>query len=154
QGALSARRRAVDLVGEDDVGDDRARPELELALLLVVEVDAGDVGGHHVRRELDALEAAPNRPRDRLRQRGLAYARHVLEEDVPVGKEGYKDQVDSVVLADHDAGYVRLHSIRDLADGARCLGCAIARISCHEPYVLREIVYGLVFSWPRLWPNR
>jgi hypothetical protein len=45
QRALGTRRRAVDFVREHDVGDDRPGTELELALLLVVEVDAGDIGG-------------------------------------------------------------------------------------------------------------
>ena len=44
---------AVDLVAQHDVGEDRAGPELEVALLLVEDVDAGDVGGQQVGRELD-----------------------------------------------------------------------------------------------------
>ncbi len=51
---LRLRHRAVDLVDEHDVGEDRALPELEIATLLVVDRQAGDVGGLEIRRALDA----------------------------------------------------------------------------------------------------
>ena len=54
-------RGAVDLVGQHDLGHDRAGAELEVAGLLVVDRDAGDVAGQQVGRELDALEAAADR---------------------------------------------------------------------------------------------
>ena len=50
---LRARRRAVDLVREDDVGEQRPRAELELPGLLVEDQRAGDVGGQKVGRALD-----------------------------------------------------------------------------------------------------
>jgi hypothetical protein len=51
---LRLRHRAVDLVDEHHVGEDRALPELEIAALLVVDREAGDVGGLEVRGALDA----------------------------------------------------------------------------------------------------
>ncbi len=66
QRGLRLGRRPVDLVGEDDLADDRARPELELLGLLVVDRQAGHVGGQEVRGELDpperAAEAAARSP--------------------------------------------------------------------------------------------
>ena len=56
QRGLRLRRRAVDLVGEQEVREDRPRPELELARALVEDRRAGDVRRHEVRRELDARE--------------------------------------------------------------------------------------------------
>ncbi len=60
QRALRLRRGAVDLVGEHDVREDRALPELEdlPARLRVSSMTRGaeDVGGHQVGRELDARE--------------------------------------------------------------------------------------------------
>jgi hypothetical protein len=44
QGGLGLRRRPVDLVGEQHVGEHRAGAEGEVALALVVEERAGDVG--------------------------------------------------------------------------------------------------------------
>ena len=45
EGGLGLRRGAVDLVDEQDVGEDRARPEAERAALAIEDVDPG-----HVRR--------------------------------------------------------------------------------------------------------
>ena len=60
QGRLGFRRRAVDLVGQDHVAEDRAfeKPELAAARAAVFldHLGAGDVGGHQVGRELDAAE--------------------------------------------------------------------------------------------------
>nr|BFE76466.1 hypothetical protein GCM10020092_097670 [Actinoplanes digitatis] len=44
QGGLGLRRRPVDLVGEQHVREDRAGAEGEVALALVIEERAGDVG--------------------------------------------------------------------------------------------------------------
>ena len=60
QGGLRLGRRAVDLVGQHHVGEDRPVQEDELAPaglgVVLQDVGAGDVGGHQVGRELDALE--------------------------------------------------------------------------------------------------
>ena len=103
QRALRARRRAVDLVGEDDVRDERAGAELELARLLVVEVDASDVGRHQVRRELDAPERAADAARERLREHRLAEPGHVFDQHVPVAEHRDERELDDVVAADDDA---------------------------------------------------
>ena len=58
EGALRARRGAVDLVGQQHVGEDRAGQELEFARLLVEDAEAGDVAGQQVRRALHAGEPA------------------------------------------------------------------------------------------------
>jgi hypothetical protein len=58
QRALHLGRRAVDLVGEQQVGEHRAERGGEVAGLLVVDARADQVGRHQVGRELDALERA------------------------------------------------------------------------------------------------
>ena len=93
---------AVDLVPQHDVGEDRAGPELEVALLLVEDVDAGDIGGQQVGRELQSAERAVDRTRDRLGQHGLADAGHVLDQEVSLGDQGDERQPDLTVLAPHD----------------------------------------------------
>ena len=86
QARLRLRRRAVDLVDEHDVGEDRTRPELEARLTLVVDLGADDVGRQEVGRALHARELAVDRPRQRAGQRRLADARVVLDEDVALGE--------------------------------------------------------------------
>ncbi len=51
---LGLLRGAVDLVDEDDVREDRSRPELEVALLLIEDRRAGHVGRLEIGRALDA----------------------------------------------------------------------------------------------------
>ena len=68
QRRLRLRHRAVDLVDEDDVREQRPLLELELARLLVEDAEAGDVGRLQVGRALDAR-------RDRCRRCDAAIAR-------------------------------------------------------------------------------
>ena len=64
QAGLRLRRRAVDLVDEHDVGEDRPGPELEALVALVEDVRADDVGGQQVGGALHARElAGPARAR-------------------------------------------------------------------------------------------
>ena len=110
-----ARRRAVELVGQHDVREHRARPEGELARALVEHAHARDVARQHVRRELDARERAVERARQRTRQRRLADARHVLDEHVPLGQQRHHGALDDRGLATHCTPHVRDHAQRRVA---------------------------------------
>ena len=100
---LGLGRRPIDLVGEDDLAHDRARPELELARLLVEDRQARDVRGQQVRRELDPPERAAEAAGDGLREHRLAGPGHVLDEQVPTTEERHEGEADFVMLADDDA---------------------------------------------------
>ena len=56
QPTLSARRSSVDLVGQQNVGEDRSGPNLELRLSRVVHGAAQHVGGQQIGRELNTAE--------------------------------------------------------------------------------------------------
>ena len=105
QARLRLGGRPVDLVGEDEVREDRAGLEAEdaLAALLDEDVRAGDVGRHQVRRELDPVERAVDDVGDRPDEHRLAEAGHALEQDVAVGEEAGQRLADEVALADDDA---------------------------------------------------
>ena len=92
--------RAVDLVGEQEVREDRpcARDELALG---VEQRMADDVGRHEIGRELDAREGAVERARQRAHQQRLAEAGHAFEQHVPAGEQRGQRLLDDVVLA-HD----------------------------------------------------
>ena len=107
QAGLRLRRGAVDLVDEDDVREDRTRPELEAALALVEDVRADDVGGEQVGRALDARELELQRARERASERGLADAGQVLEEDVALGGDADERLVEQL-LADLDGARQRV----------------------------------------------
>ena len=94
--------------------------ELEVAVALVPDRRAGDVGGHQVGRELDAAEAEPAGLGERARDQRLREARHVLEQDVAVGEQAEQDQLELLALADDGA--------LDLVDQAGAELCELAKL--------------------------
>jgi len=117
QRGLGLRRGPVDLVADHDLREDRARPELEVALVLVEHVGAGHVGRQQVGRELDAAHRAVHRAGQRLGEHGLADARHVLQQQVALGEEHRQGDPDRLRLAlDH-----AFHGLPDPVDHRRQL---------------------------------
>ena len=88
QRGLGLGRGAVDLVGEQQLAEDRPAGQRELAGLEVEQVRAEDVARHQVRGELDAAEIEPERPREALREEGLGGARRAFEQDVARARAG------------------------------------------------------------------
>ena len=103
QRALRLRRRAVDLVGEHDRVEDRSRVEAERLRALVEDRHAEHVGRQQVARELDARVLEAERRRERLRERRLADARNVLDQQVAAGEQAGEREPQRLVLADDDA---------------------------------------------------
>src|SRR5207247_7830964 len=112
QRRLRRRRGAVDLVGEDDVGEERALQELKLALsrraVLLDDLGARDVGRHQVGGELDAAEVerealGQRRDHERLRQTGDAF-----EDAVTAAEKRDQQLLNDLVLADDNAAQLGL----------------------------------------------
>ena len=103
QGALHLRGRAVHLVGQDEVREDRAERDLELAELLVEDPRPDDVRGNEVGRELDALELPADGLRERLHRHRLGEPGHALDEKMPSREEGDHHPLQQRVLADDHA---------------------------------------------------
>ncbi len=104
QRALGARHRPVDLVDEQDVREHGPLLELECALALVVHGQPRDVGRLQVGGALDASGGgAVDRARDRPRQHGLGRAGDVVQQDMSIGEERARDELDLLALAEHDA---------------------------------------------------
>ena len=87
QRGLNLGRRAVDLVGEDDVGEDGAFVDLELTTALIEDRRADDVRGQQVRSELDATEVRMNRLRQSPHHECLGKSGQPFQEDVPPRKQ-------------------------------------------------------------------
>ncbi len=100
EGGLGAGGSAVYLVGEEDLGEDGAGSELELAVLLVIEIGAGDIGGEEVGGRLDAAEGTAEGLSDGAGEHGFADAGDVLEEDVALAEDSDEDELDGGRLAD------------------------------------------------------
>ena len=119
QRGLGARRRAVDLVGEHDVRDERARAELELAdffwlkKLMPVTSEGMRSGVNWMRLKLAADGAG-----ERLGQHRLADAGDVVDEDVALAQQRDERHLDDVVSPDDDAADV----LADAGGGVTDLG--------------------------------
>ena len=111
QRRLRLRWRAVDLVGEQQPGEQRAAAEHELVRALVEHERAGEVGGQQVRRELGAGEAQPERLRERPRRERLAQAGEVLEEHVAAREHAAQDQAERRPLADDGGVHLVEHRV-------------------------------------------
>ena len=120
---LRLGRGAVDLVGQHDVGEDRAGLELEdLAArgVLHQDVGAGDVGGHQVRRELDAGERQIQHLRERPHQQGLAEAGDAFQQRVAARQQADQHPVHDVRVPDDDLADLGPHPVEvvlELRDG-------------------------------------
>jgi hypothetical protein len=128
QARLRLRRGAVDLVGENDVGEERARLEAELRVRGVPHRHADHVGRQHVRGELDAGEPAADRPREARGERRLADAGHVFDEQVAACEEADHGQSHDAGLADDAAGDVLLEAL----DQVEVVGHSVLRRRMHD----------------------
>jgi hypothetical protein len=104
QGRLGLGRRPVDFVGQDDLGEDRPMLEAELApprgRVVHHDIRPDDVGGHEVRRELDAVEVQAQGLRQRADQVGLAQPRHALQQRVSAHEQAGQHAVHDLGMPD------------------------------------------------------
>ena len=111
-------RRAVDLVGEQQIGEYGPQRRREVARLLVVDAGADQVRGHEVRRELDPAKRPANDLRERLDRQSLREPRHAFHEEVALGKDGHQHALEEMILSDdHFLDFIKnaLHQRRNVA---------------------------------------
>ena len=102
QRRLHLRRRAVDLVGEQEVAEDRAELGLELGAVGPVDARADEIRRDEVGRELHALERAAEHGRGRLDRERLREPGHALDQHVPAGEQADEHPLEHLLLAgDH-----------------------------------------------------
>ena len=94
--------RAIDFVGQDQVGEDRAELGRELAGSRVINQRADQIRRQQIGRKLEALEAGLDAGRQRLDGQRLGQAGHAFEQDVAVGEQAEQQSVDEIFLADDD----------------------------------------------------
>ncbi len=112
QGRLRARAGAVDLVGHQQLGEDRPANEAEAALAaggFIQHLGTENIGGHQIGRELDARAIKAqcgghggDKPR-------LGQARRADQEGMPAGQHGAQRQLDNTVLAEHGLADLSAH---------------------------------------------
>lgn len=102
QRRLHLRRRAIDLVGKNDVGEDRPLLHHEIAATWAVDHRAHQVGGQQVGRKLNALKGGVQSAGQTRNRGGLGQSRNAFDQNVSVGEKPKQQSVHKVVLADDD----------------------------------------------------
>ena len=101
---MRLRRRAVDFVGQQDVGENRPRHEgpapVARGRIFLDDVRAGDVGRHQVGRELNALEGQAQRLRNGADHQRLRRARQAGDQAMAADEERNENLVEHFFLAD------------------------------------------------------
>ena len=83
QRRLRPRRGAIDFVRQNNLGKERAGPELKVCRLGVEHRTAGDIARQKVGCALDAFERTADAAGQGAGQHGLGHAGHVLQQDMP-----------------------------------------------------------------------
>jgi len=112
QGRLGAGAGAVDLVGHQELGKDRALEEAEAALAggaLVQHLGAENVGRHQVGRELDALVGKTEGSTHRFDEAGLGKTRRADQQGVAAGQHCRERQLDHLLLSEDRPADFGLH---------------------------------------------
>ena len=108
QGTLGLRRGAIDLVGENDVAEQRTFDESKVAVtrgdVFLEDVGTGDVSGHQVGSELNASKLKLSHRRERRDQLGFCQAGNAFKDGVAAADQGNEYLLDRLVHADDDVG--------------------------------------------------
>ena len=107
QRRLGARAGAVDLVGHQELAEDRPGDELEGAravLPRLQDLGAEDVRRHQVGGELHAVGVEPHDGGERLDEAGLAQPRKPDQQPVPAAEQRRQAEVHDPLLADEPPG--------------------------------------------------
>src|SRR2546426_2405223 len=98
QRCLSFRGRAVDLIGQQYVSEDWTASQVEGGGRNIEDVSARDIRRHQVGRELDAVEAGIDDPRERLHRQCLRRAGHAFDQRVAFGEQGDENLFNGLFL--------------------------------------------------------
>ncbi len=103
QCALHLRRRAVDLIGEEEVAEDRAFLRVEATRVRSVDPRSDEVARDEIGRELNALEAAAEHRGRRLDRQRLRETGNALDQQVAARDEADEHAFQHLVLTGDDA---------------------------------------------------
>ncbi len=102
QGRLHLGRSAVDLVGEQEVAEDRTEVGLEVGLVRAEHARPDEVARDEVGRELHALERAAEHGGRGLDRERLREAGHALDQEVATGEQANEHPLEHLLLTgDH-----------------------------------------------------
>ena len=119
QRRLHFRRRAVDLVGKNEIGEDWPLLELELAAFLRLYVDfrAGHVRRQQVGCELNARQIGGEIFGERFHRSGFGETRQAFDQEIAVGEQPDQHALDQMILTEHGLTHADLEVEDGLARG-------------------------------------
>jgi hypothetical protein len=143
QRRLGLGRRAVDLVGENHVAEDRAFQELERpqagGLVFLNDFGAGDVGRHQVGSELNAAELEREGLGQGADHQRLGQPWHADEQAVPFGEHRDQQLFDHLLLADDDLAQLESDAAIGLIEAANRLDVIVVQ---HEDSWKKVVLAG------------
>src|SRR2546430_2414654 len=101
-------------------GEDRTLAEVESLAGAIEDRHADDVRRQQIARELHTLPGESQHMGERVRERGLAHARHVLDQQVPACQQARETQADLVRLAQNDGLERAEHGPKGRGVGVGC----------------------------------
>ena len=113
QRRLHLRGRAIDLVGQHQIAEQRTGLELERRGLLAIDFGAGHIGGQEIGRELHAAEAAFNKPGQGLDGTRLGRARQPFHQHVAIRQQRDQQPLHHRLLAQDG----RIHGLGNSRQG-------------------------------------
>ena len=102
QRGLHLRRRAVDLVGQEEVAEDRAELGVERPLLRAIDARADQVRRDEVGCELHTGERSAEHSRGRLDRQGLGETGHAFDEQVALRQQAHEHALEHRILPGDD----------------------------------------------------
>ena len=120
EGGLRFGWSAVDLVGQQQVGEHRSGVELEFGCAGVIYERAGDVARHQVWSELHSLEVELQRCRKRPHQQRLRDAGNALQQHVAAAQQCDHQAADDCLLPDDRLGDLTAQGQQGISCGVRC----------------------------------
>ena len=114
QRRLGFRRRPIDLIGEDNIGEHRTALKLkDFAPRSIVgeHIGAGDVRRHEIRRKLHPGKSQAQAFAEAAHHQGLAQPGHSFEQTMAAADQRNKNLLDQIFMADNDARHLRFQFV-------------------------------------------
>ena len=153
QSGLSLRGSPVDLIGQYDMGKDRALlkfKDFSPRRIIRKDIRAGDIGRHQIRGELNAREGQVQYLAQTPHYQSLAQSRHPFQETMTAANQGDKKLLDQLLVAYNRPAYLRLHLFKGMARARHSFSHLRQNFHDHSPLLLsvspRERKYLLMVS--------
>ena len=110
QGTLGAGAGAVDLIGQQHLGEQRPGLKSKLSRGAIQHIDPGQISRQKIAGETDALESQVPTAGQSFRQGGFSQSRSVFDQQMPPGQKAAERQAHLLLLAEQH----RTDRLRDL----------------------------------------